>query len=144
VDIAKVGRTNRVFPRRVKMRGKRGTVPELLGTLGILVGLVCVSVGPVAAHHGWSGYDSNHSLSLVGVIRKAGYEHPHTYVKLEVPGKVWLVVLAPPSRMERRGLPAAILKVGETATVVGYPHRSDPNEIRAERITINGKTVELR
>ncbi len=61
-----------------------------------------------------------------------------------MPEKVWLVVLAPPSRMERRGLPAAMLKVGETATVVGYPHRSDPNEMRAERITINGKTVELR
>jgi hypothetical protein len=28
--------------------------------------------------------------------------------------------------------------------VVGYPHRTVADEMRAERITINGKTVELR
>jgi hypothetical protein len=27
---------------------------------------------------------------------------------------------------------------------MGYPHRSDAGEMRAERITINGKTAELR
>jgi hypothetical protein len=65
-------------------------------------------------------------------------------VKLEVPAKVWLVVLAPPSRMENRGLPRTMLQPGTTATVVGYPHRTESDEMRAERITINGKTVELR
>ena len=34
--------------------------------------------------------------------------------------------------------------VGAEATVEGYPNRSKPNEMRAERITIGGKTVELR
>jgi hypothetical protein len=59
-------------------------------------------------------------------------------------GKVWLVVLAPPSRMSNRGLSQEMLKVGTTATVVGYPHREKADEMRAERITIDGKTVELR
>ena len=36
------------------------------------------------------------------------------------------------------------LKPGVTATVVGYPNRNKPEEMRAERIIINGKTVELR
>jgi hypothetical protein len=61
-----------------------------------------------------------------------------------VSGKTWLVVLAPPSRMENRGLPKGMLKAGVKATVVGYPSRNDPRELRAERITIEGKTVELR
>jgi hypothetical protein len=99
---------------------------------------------PAAAHHGWSGYDSSKETTLTGTIREAGYEHPHGYVRLEVPGKVWLVVLAPPSRMENRGLPRAMLKPGTSAIVVGYPHRTDPEEMRAERITIAGKTTELR
>jgi hypothetical protein len=98
----------------------------------------------VAAHHGWSGYDGDKVLDLTGVIRESGYEHPHGYLKLEVPGKTWLVVLAPPSRMERRGLPPTMLKVGTTVKVVGYPHRTEADELRAERITVNGKTVELR
>lgn len=53
-------------------------------------------------------------------------------------------MLAPPTRMENRGLPKDALKVGNTATVVGYPNRNKPDEMRAERITIDGKTVELR
>ena len=113
-------------------------------TLAILLTLLVL--GPVAAlaHHGWSGYDSGKVLNLTGTIREAGYEHPHGFVKLETPGKTWLVVLAPPSRMENRGLPREQLKAGTTATVVGYPNRSDPDEMRAERITIGDKTTELR
>ena len=59
-------------------------------------------------------------------------------------GKTWLAVLAPPSRMKSRGLSEEMLKVGTTATVVGYPHRENPDEVRAERITVAGKTIELR
>jgi hypothetical protein len=101
---------------------------------------------PVAAfaHHGWSGYDSSKPLTLAGTIAEAGYEHPHGFVRLETPGKTWLVVLAPPSRMENRGLPREMLKSGTKASVMGYPKRDDPDELRAERITIAGKTTELR
>jgi hypothetical protein len=108
------------------------------------LGLVTFAADLVIAHHGWSGYDSSQVLNLVGLIQEAGYEHPHSYVKLATGDKVWLVVLAPPSRMERRGVSREMLAVGTTATVVGYPHRSDAGEMRAERITINGKTAELR
>lgn len=100
--------------------------------------------GGVLAHHGWSEYDSSKPLTLRGVIKESGYEHPHGHVHLETPGKTWQVVLAPPSRMERRGLARAELKPGTQATVMGYPNRDKPEEMRAERITIGGKTVELR
>ena len=46
--------------------------------------------------------------------------------------------------MSARGLPATELKAGAKAEVVGYANRSKPEEMRAERITIGGKTVELR
>ena len=97
-----------------------------------------------AAHHGWSEYDSGKPLKLSGRIVDSGYEHPHGHARLEVPGKTWSVILAPPSRMERRGLEKGMLKLGTTATVEGYPNRDKPEEMRAECITINGKTVELR
>jgi hypothetical protein len=103
-----------------------------------------ILVGGVFAHHGWSGYDNSQTLSLTGTIQESGYEHPHGYVKLTASEKVWLVVLAPPSRMENRGLPRSMLVVGTQVSVEGYPSRSDPNEMRAERIMVNGKTVELR
>jgi hypothetical protein len=101
---------------------------------------------PLAAlgHHGWSEYDSSKALKLTGKVVESGYEHPHGHVRLQTPGKAWNVVLAPPSRMERRGLEKAALKPGATVTVEGYPNREKAEEMRAERISVQGKTIELR
>jgi hypothetical protein len=109
-----------------------------------IAALISAAPAVAAAHHGWSGYDSSKTLNLEGTIAQSGYEHPHGFVRLETPGKTWLVVLAPPSRMENRGLPKDMLKPGTKVAVVGYPKRDDPEEMRAERITIAGKTTELR
>ena len=46
--------------------------------------------------------------------------------------------------MKNRGLEPEMLAPGTDATVVGYPHRKTKDELRAERITVGGKTVELR
>jgi hypothetical protein len=65
-------------------------------------------------------------------------------VRLQTPGKTWVCVLAPPSRMQNRGLEQGMLKPGTTVTLEGYANRDKPEEMRAERITVGGKTVELR
>jgi hypothetical protein len=110
----------------------------------LFIAVLCAVPAAALAHHGWSEYDSSKSLKLTGKIVESGYEHPHGHVRLEAPGKTWSVVLAPPSRMERRGLTQAQLKPGVTATVEGYANREKPEEMRAERIIIDGKTIELR
>jgi hypothetical protein len=110
----------------------------------IIIAAIAALPLAAAAHHGWSEYDSSKTLKLTGKIVESGYEHPHGHVRLEVPGKTWSVVLAPPSRMERRGLEKGALKTGATVTVEGYANRDKPEEMRAERISVNGKTVELR
>lgn len=96
------------------------------------------------AHHGWSEYDQTNALTLEGAVAESGYEHPHGYVKLVTPGKTWIAVLAPPSRMDNRGLSKDLLTPGAKVTVVGYASRSNPTEMRAERIIVRGKTIELR
>jgi hypothetical protein len=103
-----------------------------------------MALGTAHAHHGWSEYDNAHPTTLSGVIKQAGYEHPHGHIRLEVADKTWLIVLAPPSRMKNRGLPQSALQPGIKATVVAYRNRNKPDEFRAERITIADKTVELR
>ena len=110
----------------------------------LVAALVLLGTSTAAAHHGWSGYDASKELTLTGTIKEAGYEHPHGSIRLQTPDKTWIVVLAPPSRMENRGLRRDMLAPGTQATVVGYPNRTDPDELRAERITISGKTTELR
>jgi Family of unknown function (DUF6152) len=110
----------------------------------LFISAILATVASVSAHHGWSGYDSTKALELKGSILESGYEHPHGFVRLKVSDKTWLVVLAPPSRMEGRQLPRKNLASGTEAIVVGYPSRTAPQEMRAERITINGRTTELR
>jgi hypothetical protein len=112
-------------------------------TIAVLLGALALPAAALA-HHGWSGYDEGRTLTLTGTIRESGYEHPHGYLRLETPGKTWRVVLAPPSRMERRGLARETLAEGAQVTVVGYPHRENADELRAERISAGGRTVELR
>lgn len=113
-------------------------------TTAILFTLIATLSLPAFAHHGWNEYDSSKALKLTGAIAESGYEHPHGHIKLVTPGKIWIVVLAPPSRMTSRGLPPADLKVGAVVTVMGYANRSKLDEMRAERIIIGNKTVELR
>jgi hypothetical protein len=96
------------------------------------------------AHHGWSEYDSANNLQLTGKIEESGYSHPHGFVRLKTPEKSWLVVLAPPTRMENRGLSQDMIKPGNSVTVIGYPNRNKPEEMRAERIIVGDKTTELR
>ena len=109
----------------------------------LMIATVTLLTGTVWAHHGWTGYQEKET-QLSGTITKASYENPHGQVDLNVDGKRWQIVLAPPSRMQARGLDREMLKVGSQATVVGYIHKTTPTELRAERITIDGKTTELR
>ena len=110
----------------------------------LFLGAILAVPAAALAHHGWSEYDSANLLKLTGKIVEYGYEHPHGHVRLETPGKTWQCVLAPPSRMENRGLSKAMLAPGTTVTLEGYANRGKPEEMRAERITVGSKTVELR
>jgi hypothetical protein len=109
----------------------------------LLLALMAVPLA-AAAHHGWSEYEVTKPTKLTGIIESASYEHPHGSIVLKTPDKTWLAVLAPPTRMEARGLPKEMLEAGTTVTVEGYAHKTKPDEMRAERIAIAGKTVDLR
>ncbi|AEI81114.1 hypothetical protein CNE_2c21650 [Cupriavidus necator N-1] len=99
---------------------------------------------PAIAHHGWSTYDETRPLTLTGKIVESHYENPHAHIRIDAGGKRWLAVLAPVSRMEARGATADKVAVGREVTLVGYASKEKADELRAERITMDGKTVELR
>jgi Family of unknown function (DUF6152) len=104
--------------------------------------LFCVAFNPY--HHGWSNYDQEKTLDYQGTIRELTYENPHATAKVLENKKVWTVILAPVSRMEARGVTADMIKKGTKVQVVGYPHKEIKDEMRAERIFINGTKYELR
>jgi hypothetical protein len=99
---------------------------------------------PAEAHHGWSAYDAAKVIKVEAPIAAVRYRNPHGEIDINYQGKLWVVALAPPSRMQARGLPPGDLKPGATILVEAYPKRNGKAEMRAERVTVSGKMVELR
>ncbi len=106
--------------------------------------VVVLAAGAAWAHHGWSAYDADKVMRPIGEVVESSWGSPHGSVVLTVDGQRWDVVLAPVSRMTARGLAREDIAVGKTVTVEAYPRRDGTREMRAERITADGKTVELR
>jgi hypothetical protein len=103
-----------------------------------------LAAGSAWAHHGWSSYDANKTIKVETPLVEVQYRNPHAEVAVEHEGARWEVILAPTRRMESRGLPADMLTVGKTVIIEGYPRIDGTHEMRAERITVDGKTIELR
>lgn len=111
-------------------------------TLALL--LSAALIGAATAHHGWGSYDAAHPVTVTGPITAAKYENPHATINVKGSDKQWTVTLAPTFRMTSRGATADIVAVGKTVSAYGYPSTAEKDEMRAERITIDGKTYELR
>ena len=111
-------------------------------TLGLL--LSAGSVALALAHHGWGSYDASKPVTVTGRIETSKYENPHATITVKATDKVWTVTLAPVSRMQSRGAPPELVADGKTVAAYGYPSTVEKDEMRAERITVDGKTIELR
>jgi uncharacterized protein DUF6152 len=111
--------------------------------LALLAALALIAV-PALAHHGWGSYDAAHPITVTGPIVTSKFENPHATVTVRGSDKVWTVTLAPTSRMESRGAVAAVVAVGKDISAYGYPSTREKDEMRAERITVDGKTYEMR
>ena len=99
---------------------------------------------PAVAHHGWSSYDESKPITLSGTLASVTWGNPHGTATMRWQGKTWDVVLAPTSRMDARGLTEAMIAPGQRISMTGYARRDGTAEMRIERVTAGGKTVELR
>lgn len=112
----------------------------LLGGLAALT----LATGPAWGHHGWSAYDAEKPIKIETVLVEIQYRNPHAEADVDYEGKRWHVILAPTRRMESRGLSKDALVPGKEVIIEAYPRRDGTAEMRAERITVDGKTIELR
>jgi hypothetical protein len=92
---------------------------------------------------GWRPYDATGTIKITAPLAGVMWEsrNPKVYVTHE--GALKEILLAPIARMARLGLEQDALVVGKTVTIEAYPSTQNADELCAERITIDGKVVEL-
>jgi len=115
----------------------------MIRTVTICAALAAVS-GAAFAHHGWGSYNEATPVTVAGSIMTLKFDNPHATATVRGSDKVWTVTLAPPVRMTSRGATEKVVAVGTNISAYGYPSSSGASEMRAERITIAGKTYEMR
>jgi len=116
----------------------------MISRIGLAAALLLALLVPATAHHGWGSYDASKLVTVEGKILTAQYGNPHVTLTVQGKEKTWTLILAPISRMHSRGAEQKLVAPGNTITAVGYVSTRDPDELRAERITIGGKTIEMR
>ena len=116
----------------------------MLRTLALGLAFSVGATAAVLAHHGWGSYDASKTVVVEGPIEASNYSNPHATITVKGADKTWTVTLAPTSRMTSRGAVLDLLAVGKTVSAYGYPSTVEKDEMRAERITVDGKTYEMR
>jgi hypothetical protein len=113
-------------------------------SLALAAASLAITGGIAVAHHGWGSYDASKMLTVTSAVENLRWQNPHVHVDVRHQDAAWEAVLAPPFRMEARGLNPDMLKKGTRVTVEGYPSTRVEREMRVERITVNGRVFELR
>lgn len=116
----------------------------MLKRMALATALIGAWPALLLAHHGWGSYDAKNPITVTGKILTSQFENPHATITVQATDKVWTVTLAPTSRMRNRGALPEIIAVGNEISAYGYPSTIQTNEMRAERITFRGKTIEMR
>src|SRR3712207_882907 len=87
----------------------------------LLAATLVSAAGGALAHHGWGSYDAAKKFTITSPVESLAWQNPHVHVTVKHEGGTWEAVLAPPFRMEARGLSPDLIKAGTTATLEGYP-----------------------
>ena len=113
---------------------------KIIAITGALALITCAA----SAHHGWGSYDAAHPVTVNGPILTLSFENPHATITVRGNDRTWTVTLAPTSRMNSRGATQSVVAVGNNVSAYGYPSTVAKDEMRAERISVDGKTYEMR
>ena len=93
----------------------------IIASLGLLVGAV-----PALAHHAFAAeYDGDKPIDLTGVVTKARWVNPHSWLYFDVKGSDgtvtnWGVEMGAPNALAGKGLLKTDLQPGAAIHVTGY------------------------
>ena len=92
----------------------------------------------------WPAYDLTKPQKLTGVLKDVSFKDGPGILRMDVDKKPLVVVLSPLVRMNARGVTEEMLKPGVMVSVVAYANKQTKDELRAESISVEGRTADLR
>lgn len=100
----------------------------------LLAALVCLAATlPALAHHSIALYDTDHLVTIKGVVTRIEWTSPHVFVFFksdENKDGEWSMELDPPVLLRRYGWSKNTVKVGDTISCTGAPARSGAKAMR--------------
>ncbi|HEU4619500.1 MAG TPA: DUF6152 family protein [Gammaproteobacteria bacterium] len=104
--------------------------------------------GPAHAHHSVALYDTDHLVTIEGVVTRVEWTSPHVFVyfterKADGSTREWSMELDPPVLLRRYGWHSTTVSVGDAITCTGAPARSGAALMRGAIVTL-GDGTQLR
>jgi hypothetical protein len=88
---------------------------------------VAVLATPVLAHHSFSMFDAQQTVTLEGTVKEFEWVNPHSWLRVIVNDKntgqpvVWVLELSSPSRLVTMGMRADSVRPGDAVSVTFHP-----------------------
>ncbi len=115
--------------------------PGLIKFFSIL-GL-CLLANQAISHHGWSWYTDD-EFTLTATVVQIQFANPHDRMSVEADGRIWNLLLSPPSRTRRAGLSEDMIEAGDVITAYGHRHSDADNlEMKTERLQVGDTLYNL-
>jgi hypothetical protein len=110
----------------MQITASKSRLAAVLRTLGIGAALVLLVSGRAAAHHAFAAeFDSGKPLDVTGIVTKARWVNPHSWLYFDVKnpdGTVtnWGVEFGTPNALAGKGLTKEDVKIGTQVHIRGY------------------------
>jgi hypothetical protein len=118
-------------------------------TLGFFISVLVVGAAPWAsAHHSHAMFDTSREVAVTGAVTSFVYRNPHVFLYVDVKDESgvvqnWAVEMSNISNMERRGIFASTIRIGDVVTVKVNPLKDGRAGGNYTSITTaDGKTLE--
>lgn len=94
---------------------------------------------PASAHHSPASYDTTRRVSISGTVKTVFFRNPHGHIAIEVksgkgPATVWQIETSASNLLRRRGWVFSKVQAGLTATFIGHPNKTVPQDIYLREI----------
>jgi hypothetical protein len=116
--------------------------------LGVALVAAVGSITPALAHHSFSMFDADKTVTMTGTVKQFEWSNPHSWLRVMVEdqstGKAvqWMFEMGSPVQQERVGWTRDSLKPGDQVTVTMHPLKDGSRGGGLLTATLpNGKTV---